>query len=51
MPQASTLELMRKLTDLLEEYSNRCTPVELVGALMWQVMEVRSAVDEIEDEP
>lgn len=33
MPQASTAEFHSKLVDLVLEYVDRCTPIELVGTL------------------
>lgn len=49
MPQASTIEFLRKLRDLTREYSSRCTPIELLGALRWQESDVIEACTDCED--
>lgn len=50
MPQASTLELLRKLQALCEEYAGRCTAIEIVGALNWVVHDVVKASRECGEE-
>ncbi len=49
MPQASTVEFLRKLRDLTQEYSGRCTPIELLGALHWQQADIIEACTDCVD--
>ena len=50
MPQASTVEYLRKLRDLTREYTNRCTPIEFMGALETMKFEINAALNDCNEE-
>lgn len=50
MPQASTKEFACLLRDLLDTYAARCTPMELLGALVSAQFEVWDALQKCNEE-